>query len=115
MAEILLVTNPSSTVEPVRQKTIIYQNTLGTGGNTILFELQDEGLTIQWSGHFFTEAEYTTLVGIYDARVTSTFTDDLGRSYTVYVTAFIPKREGHSPFLPWHHTYTLDMMVLAEL
>lgn len=114
MAEILLEINPSSMDEIVRGKTLKYQNTMGPNGQTVLYEGADEQKTIIWHGEFLTQTQYDTMVAIFNARVNSTFTDDLGRQYVVYITAFTPKRMSKSPYDPWHHSYTMEMIVLSE-
>lgn len=113
MAEILLEINPSSMEEIARVKTLKYANTTGPNGQTVLVEGADQQKTITWTGHIMTEEQLDTLSAIFELRETSTFTDDLGRQYEVYITDFTPKRV-YSPFDPWHHTYTMGMIVLSE-
>lgn len=114
MAELLLILNPETMDEPVLTKTLTYSEAIGPGGSTVSFEGQDQYQTIQWTGKILDQAQYDQFVTVFNTRETQTFIDDLGRTYTVYITGFAPKRV-HTVSNPYYHEYTMTMIVVSTV
>ena len=102
--------NPREGGSPQYKKTINTQNT--TAGNTLVFEGVDEPKTGSFQGVVLELAHYQALVAWFSKRYPIIMTDDLGRSQTIYITEFAPKRE-RARSHPYKHSYTVNYVVLA--
>lgn len=104
--------NPNLGGTPSRRKRITYQNTSAPGGLTLIYEGQDEVSELSWDGTLLTEAELIALNSWFDIRRQLLLTDDLGRSFWVYIQTFEPKRV-RAATAPWKHTYSMKVVVLS--
>lgn len=103
--------NPREGGTPSYRKNIVYQNTLAPGGRTLIFEGADEPMKLSWAGVILTQEHHETFVDWYYKRHQILLTDDLSRQYTVYISAYEPKRE-RSALHPWKHSYTMEATIL---
>lgn len=103
--------NPSEGGSPQHKKRINYQNTSAPDGQTLVFEGQDEVRDLQWDGVIREQAHYDALYAWWDKRRQLLFTDDLGRSYWVYLISFEPKRM-RAVRAPWKHQYVMRAVIL---
>ena len=103
--------NPADGGSPSYRKAIVYQNTSAPDGKVLMFEGQDETKEMEITGTILTEEHYNALLLWYTKRHQIQITDDLGRVFMVYITAFEPKRE-RAVHSPWKHSYTLRYTVL---
>lgn len=104
--------NPSEGGTPQHRKNVIYQNTVAPGGRTLIFEGQDEPLTLEWTGKVLSQEQHETFVDWFDKRHPIQLTDDLGREYMVYLTSYEPKRE-RAIHYPYKHSYTMRATILT--
>lgn len=98
--------NPSDGGSPAYQKTISYSNTAGQGGNVLMFEGRDTVRQYTVTGIILTQAAYEAMLLWFNKRHALTVTDDLGRTFSIYITGFTPRRK-RSALYPWKHDYTL--------
>lgn len=105
--------NPNEGGSPTRKKNITGQPTTAEDGTAVLYEGQDPRPTTTFSGTILTEAQYDAMIAWFNKRYPITVDDDLGRTMTIYITGFDPKRAQRRSH-PWRHTYTVDVVILAE-
>lgn len=95
-------------------KSPYYAVTAGPSGATVLHEAVDDPIRLQYSGVLVTENQYNALLTWFDKEDPVTLTDDLGRSFLVYLDALdytrAPKR--HYPF---RHEFSFTAYVLERL
>lgn len=103
--------NPSDGDAVPRSKNVTTQSRRAPGGNTVVV-MNSQGLReFTNSGTILTEAQYGMFTDWFSKPNVIQITDDLGRTYSIYITKFEPKREWH-PNDPWFHTYTLTGIVV---
>lgn len=102
--------NPNSGGSPQYRKTITYQNTVG--GRTLIFEGSDEPLTGQVSGVLLSQDQHETLVDWWDKRHLVRLTDDLGRTYMIYIVSYEPERQ-RSVRYGYKHSYTMTYTIVG--
>lgn len=102
--------NPNSGGSPQYRKTITYQHTLG--GRTLIFEGADEPLTGQISGTLLSQTQHETLVDWWDKRHLIRLTDDLGRTYMIYIVSYEPERQ-RSVQYGYKHSYTMTYTIVG--
>ena len=102
--------NPNDGGSPQFKKTITYQSTLA--GNPLIFEGADEVKTTQVTGTLRSQSQHDTLVNWFEKRHLIRLTDDLGRTYMIYITAYEPKRV-RAATAPYKHTYTLSYTIVG--
>ncbi len=95
-----------------RSKNLVYQNTLGPSGVTIIFDRGPRTTELSWSGTIIAEDQYNTFVEWFNKRNAITLTDDLGRSFLIYITEFTPKRERKVSH-DWFHTYDMKAQLVS--
>lgn len=105
--------NPNEGGSPARKKNIEYQNTAGAAGETLVFEGRQEALTGQFSGVVLSEAQYNAMIEWFNKPYPVDYTDDLGRTFRIYITSFDPKR-AWSVSHHWRHSYTCNFIVIEE-
>lgn len=103
--------NPSEGGSPSYQKNFTYLNASGAGGSVLAFEGRDSVQEIEVSGTLKTEAHFNALVTWFQKRHAVQVSDDLGRSYDIYITGFTPTRR-RSYVFPWKHDYVLRYIVI---
>lgn len=104
--------NPVENDVPAYEKNV---NTLQpTAGNTIISEGTDQPRTGEFSGVILTEDMFNEMVTWFEKRYPITLTDDLSRSFTIYITQFDVTRE-RAVHSPWKHSYRVSYLLLEEL
>lgn len=103
--------NPNEGGSPIYEKSITYQNTSAPDGKTLIFEGRDQPATGTFSGVLLTEEQYDTLYTWWNKRHQVQIEDDLGRTFVIYITKFVPRRERARNY-PWKHSYTVDYVIL---
>lgn len=103
--------NPSDGGSPALKKNVIFKNTAAPDGKTLIYEGRDDPATFTFSGTLLTQTQYNAFQTWFLKRQQILLTDDLGRSYYIYITAFTPKRT-RAANNPWKHTYTVEAMTL---
>ena len=104
--------NPDAATPPSSDKHIVVQNALAPGGKTLLIAISDDAQQITFSGTILTQTMYNLLVTWFNKTDPIELTDDLGRTYTIMMTKFDPKRvQKHTNF--WFHTYSCTAQIIG--
>lgn len=103
--------NPVEGGSPALKKNVIFKNTAAPDGKTLIFEGRDDPAVFSFSGTLLTQTHFETLETWFLKRHQIVITDDLGRTFSVYITSFDPKRV-RSPHVPWKHTYVCEAISL---
>lgn len=106
-----LPVNPNEGGSPSYRKSITYQNTAAPDGKVLMFEGRDDPKQSSFSGVLLTEGQYNAFVEWFEKRHQIQITDDLGRTFTCYITSFDPKRR-RSALHPWKHDYTCEYTII---
>lgn len=96
---------------PSYKKNIVTKNTLAPGGKTLIYEGQDEPLTLNWTGTILTQTQYDAFVTWFQKRHQFQITDHLAITYWVYITEFVPTRQ-RAIHYPWKFSYTMSALIL---
>ena len=92
------------------EKDIVYENTAGPGGKTLIFERGTSQKTLSFKGKIYTEAQYNVFAAELEKDV-SQLTDDRGVIYDVVWEKFVLTRDATFKH-PWKHEYDLTGYVL---
>jgi hypothetical protein len=103
--------NPNAGASPEYKKNLTKATTTAPDGQVLLFEGNDEPATFNCSGVILFESQFTFLYNAWNRRHPVNLTDDLGRTFTIYIESFTPKREPRRSH-PWRHLYDLSAVVL---
>lgn len=103
--------NPNDGGSPAHKKNFKSQGTTAPAGRTLLFEGADDPQQLQFKGTVLSQAQYEAMVLWWSKRYQITLTDDLGRSFPIYITEFTPERK-RSRSHPWRHDYTVTALIL---
>lgn len=102
---IVLPINPSEDNGSLAiEKEIAYAE-VNREGKTIIFEQGTAMPKVNFSGFFYTQAEYDTFVAEVNKDL-SVLTDDRGVIYNIVWESFVMQRKTSSKY-PWKHTYEL--------
>lgn len=104
--------NPSDENFPGYEKRFVYQHTTAPDGIVLTFEGAAQVRKGSFSGVLTTESEFNTFYSWWDKRNQIQITDDLGRTQTVIIESFKPKRK-RSHHHPWMHTYEISYSVVG--
>lgn len=98
--------NPNDGGSPSLVKNITASSTVAPGGATILMEGSSQLQDFTFSGTILTQSQYDQMVTWFTKTNVIQLTDDLGRTYDIYIKEFAPKRVRASSH-PWKHTYSV--------
>lgn len=104
--------NPTEADSLPLNKTITYQTTSSPDGRTLVFQGRDQAIQMTFTGNVLTEDQYNLFVTWFHKQNQITITDDLGRSYNVIITTWVPHRAKTSLQFPWRHSYTMTVTVI---
>lgn len=106
--------NPNEGASPTFAKSLTKQRSVAPGdqGNTLIFEGADQPTEFSFSGAILEQEHYEFLLKIWQKRHLVKLTDDLGRSFIIYLETFTPKRV-RSATRPWRHTYDVSAVVVG--
>lgn len=104
--------NPNDGGSPTYKKNLTTVNTTAPAGAVLIFEGADQPMAGTFSGTILTQSQYHAMTTWFSKRYPITVTDDLGRTQTIYITGFNPKRQ-RSALYPYKHTYQVDYTVLS--
>lgn len=102
--------NPNEGGSPQYKKNITYQDTIA--GNTLIFEGGDQAIETSVSGTLLSQSQHETFVDWFSKRHLIRLTDDLGRTYMIYITGYEPKRV-RAVQARYKHTYTLSYTIVG--
>lgn len=107
--------NPNEGASPSYQKTLTKSTTTAPGGEArpLVFEGADAVSQFDFSGVLLTQAHYDFILNAWRKRHPVRLTDDLGRTFTIYIESFTPKRDLSRTY-PWKHTYQATAVILAS-
>lgn len=103
--------NPNDGGSPSYKKNMVYENTAAPDGKVLMFEGRDDPKQTSFSGILLTEGQYNSFVTWFQKRHQVAITDDLGRTFSIYITSFDPKRK-RSAIHPWKHEYTCEYTII---
>ena len=103
--------NPNDGGSPAFKKKISYVPTSSPRGRQIVFEGNSDPVTLDFSGLIVEPAFLNVLKSWYDKRRQVRLTDDLGRSFWIYIIEFVPERVRIASN-PWKHKFTIKSMIL---
>lgn len=103
--------NPSQGGSPQYRKTLSYQATAAPGGKVLAFEGRDQVKTYSVQGVVLEQADYEAMILWFSKRYALQVTDDLGRTFDIYITEFLPERQ-RSALYQYKHRYTLNYIEL---
>lgn len=111
LASYTVPVNPNRGGTPSFQKNFNFSNTSGPNGSVLAFEGRDELRRMSVSGTILEQAHLETLQTWAEKRYQLQLTDDLGRTFDIYITGFDATRiraRSH----PWKHEYTLNYIIV---
>lgn len=105
--------NPNEGASPSYRKNLTKERTTAPGGasQVLLYEGADQVNEFGFSGVILTQAQYEFLYNAWDKRHLVQLTDDLGRTFTIYLESFTPKRV-RSAIYPWRHSYEANAVIV---
>lgn len=103
--------NPNEDGTPGYKKNFSYRATSAPNGNVVMFEGRADPRRGQFSGVLLDEAQLNALTLWYEKRSQITVTDDLGRTFSIVVESFEPKRRW-SVSHPWRHDYSMSYVIV---
>lgn len=108
--------NPNAGASPRFAKTLTKQTTTAPGqlGQPLIFEGSDEVSQFDFSGVLLTQEHYDFLYNVWRKRHPVKLTDDLGRSFIIYLESFAPERARNNTY-PWKHTYQATSVIVEWL
>lgn len=104
--------NPNDGGSVPVQRNVVTQNTLAPGGNVVLQEGAMSVPEISFSGIILSEDQYNVMYDWFFREHQIELTDDLGRTMTIFITRFEPKRE-RAVYYPWKHSYSVTATVMS--
>lgn len=103
--------NPNKGGSPELKKNIIQRNTTAPDGKTILFEGREEPQSMTFSGTLRDQAQLDDLQSWYQRSNQIRLTDDLGRSYSIYITGLTTTRI-RAAQAPWKHEWEMTAVIV---
>lgn len=104
--------NPNSGASPDFKKNTTKKVATAPGAPTLVFQGNDEPTTFSFSGVILLEAHYNFLYNAWAKSYPIQITDDLGRTWTIYLETFSPKRK-LSRIYPWKHEYSCEGVLVG--
>lgn len=105
--------NPSDGGTPSLKKNFTFASSLAPEGTALIFEGSREIPSETVTGIIRTEDALNAFRDWFWKSAPVILEDDLGRSFTIMITEFVPKRKRASS-APWKHDYTLTYLILEE-
>jgi hypothetical protein len=103
--------NPNEGGTPPRKKTVSSSPTTASDGINVLFQGMDEPQEMTFSGTLFTSQMFDAFVNWWKKQRQVQLTDDIGRSYWIYITEFAPTLVRSSNY-PDKHKFECKAIVL---
>ncbi len=97
--------NPTDQSLP-KNRTIATKSRRFTGAKTVIVTNSQGIEEFSFDGTILTETMYNLFTLWFNKGHPIEITDDLGRTFSVYITKFTPRRELRKS-VPWFHTYTV--------
>lgn len=107
--------NPNEGASPTYQKQLTKTQTTAPGADSrpIIFEGADAVTQFDFSGALLSEEHYNFVLNAWRKRHPIKLTDDLGRTFTIYMESFAPQRV-ISRIRPWKHTYQATSVIVER-
>lgn len=107
--------NPNEGASPTFQKQLTKATTTAPGGlgQVLIFEGADQPSQFDFSGVLLTPAHYDFILRAWKKRHLVRLTDDLGRSFVIYLESFQPQRQLSRTY-PWKHTYQATAVIVSD-
>ena len=111
-----LLTFPRNPVEgalPGYEKNVTTGTTTSPEGQPLIWEGRAKVRTMPFNGNIRDKAHFDFMLAWYRAKVACVVTDDLGNTFTLYLTRFVPtRRNRHNN--RWSATYEAEAVVLGS-
>lgn len=98
--------NPNAGGSPSQAKNITVESTVAPGGNILFFEGSSQPQDFTFSGTLLTDTQLFMFQLWFQKKHPIELTDDLGRTYTIYIKDFSVQRVRAARH-PYKHTYTV--------
>lgn len=107
--------NPNEGASPQYRKALSKSTSTAPGadGRPIIFEGADEVSSFNFKGAILFQAHYEFLLNAWRKRHPVRLTDDLGRSFVIYMESFEPERILSRTY-PWRHKYTASAVIVEH-
>ena len=107
--------NPNEGASPNYEKNLTTTTTTAPGntGAVLIFEGADTPSEFSFSGVLLTQAHYEFIYNLWTKRHLLRLTDDLGRTFVVYLKTFAPARKLSYTY-PWKHTYQASAVIVEH-
>lgn len=102
--------NPSEGVLPALAKTVEVTGPVAYDGQPIIWEGREQPRTFPIKGAGRTQTHYNFMVNWYNSKKTATVVDDLGNTFTLYLTKFTPTRRNRTNY-KWSFTFDAEAVV----
>lgn len=106
--------NPNEGGTPTLEKTFSSIRTASPVPKRLVFEGRPKPKQMAFSGVVREQDQYQALLTWRNKRRQVQVTDDLGRTYWIYITNLEFSPGGREP-APWRHEYTVEAIVLSEV
>lgn len=107
--------NPNSGASPAFKKNITTSTTTAPGNRVLLFEGSDEPQHFDFSGVILTKDHYDFILAAWQKRHLIRLTDDLGRTFDLYIESFTPTRKPTTAQYPWRHDYQATAIIVRTV
>lgn len=106
--------NPNDGASPKYQKNLTKNTTTAPGstGTVIISEGADTPPQFDFSGDIVTQEHYDFIYNAWAKRHPVRLTDDLGRTFVIYMESFSPSRKLSRTY-PWRHSYDATAVVIG--
>lgn len=103
--------NPNDDGLPGYQKSFTYQNTTAPDGKVLMMQGRSEPRKGAFSGVTLSEAQHLAFVEWFNKANQIEVTDDLGRTFSIVIESYEPKRL-RSINHPWRHSYSISYVIV---
>lgn len=103
--------NPKSGGSPGYKKTFTFANTAAPDGKTLVFQGRAEVQNLVFEGTILEQADLDAFVTWWQKQNQIVVTDDLGRTFSIIIQEFTPKRE-RAVHSPWKHSYSCSAVIV---
>lgn len=95
-------------------KSPVYQVSGGgwTAQENVIFEVQDAQQKLSFSGTVLTSFQYQEMLVWFNKPYELLLTDDLARTFRVYIANFSFQRKRSNEY-PWYHTFSGEFLVVS--
>jgi hypothetical protein len=105
--------NPNAGAAPAYEKNLTKKTT--SAGHVLVQEGNPNPIQFEFSGVLLTKEHYDFVKNLWDKHHPVLLTDDLGRTFTIYLESFKPTRKPSRAGYPWKHDYQATAVILDDV